>query len=248
MNRLFLRCLNFLAALAILCAGRTAVAESPQQLLHRGEQHLAAGELAAAIESFSAAIKQDPNFQDAYAARARAYHRLEAVAANAEERDQAAIGYIADEHRLGKIKATPFIAREWNEYTTNRTFALAVIHLTAWVAVFYMFWYHGQPIGGAAAICLFVFLVTWLVPIVPIRYGLGPFALFCVIVGALLGKKEPKGKEHSDSPLEAAVREQEARQPRANPDDYATNSKHCPSCSREVSEITRVCPRCSYRF
>lgn len=221
----------------------------PQQLLERGERELRAGALEAAIESFSAAIRQDPRFTAAYAARARAYRRLEAAATTVEERDRAAIGYISDEQHVGKSKATPLVLRELDEYVTNRLFAIVVIYTTAWLAVFYMLWYQGKPVGSAGAICLVIHVVTWLVPILPVRYGLGPAALVCVVIVALLRKDdEPAPQEHSGSALEAAVREQESRSPRGSPDEYAVTSKNCPSCSREVSEVTRVCPRCSHRF
>ena len=222
---------------------------NPQQLLQRGEQELQAGQFGAAVESFSQAIKLDPAFLEAYAARARAYRKLEGVAQTEEERDRAAIGYISDEQHVGKTKALPLIAREWSDYVTNRMFALAIIHTTAWIAVFYLLWYQGKPVGALAAICLIIHIITWVVPLAPVRYGLGPSVLFCIVLSSLFSKdREPAEQERSETAIDAAVREQEARQPRPNPGDYATNSKHCPSCAREVSDIARVCPRCGHRF
>ncbi|WP_425617425.1 hypothetical protein NA78x_001102 [Anatilimnocola sp. NA78] len=49
-------------------------------------------------------------------------------------------------------------------------------------------------------------------------------------------------------PLEVQRRELQALAQLGGIGEYETGLKYCPQCARELSTLTRVCPRCSHRF
>lgn len=200
----------------------------------RGHHQLRAGELAAAVDSFTAVIERHPDFNEAYSSRAQAYRRLELKATSVEDRDRYALGYINDEQHLKKKSSRSFLQLELSEVFSKRVLALTVIYFVCWGLVFYFWWHLDQSLEFAAVLVLVANIAAWSIPATPGRLPFGVGAvLFLILVAAT---KKPSGARELDD---------EAKE---RPTDFETATKTCPNCGRELNSIARLCPRCNHRF
>jgi tetratricopeptide (TPR) repeat protein len=201
----------------------------------RGHTQLRAGDLDGALESFNQVIEQHPDFAEAYQSRAQTYRRLEMQAKSVEDRDRYALGYINDERRVAKSSSRSFIQKELDDVFTKRVLALTAIYFVCWGIVCYFWWYLDQSVEFAVVLFVIAICVAWIFPATPGRlpFSVGA-ALFLLVIAA--AKKRTRGPTDLD----------DNTGPR--PTTVETETKLCPHCSREVSAIARVCPRCETRF
>jgi tetratricopeptide (TPR) repeat protein len=215
-------------------ASTNELSEEARELYALGHRQLRKGDLEGALKSFSQVIEQRPNFAEAYLSRAQTYRRLEKQAKSVEDQDRYALGYINDERHVAKYSSRSFLQKELDEVLTKRVMALTAIYFVCWALVCYFWWYLDQSFLLAAILFFIAFCVA-LATEVPGRLPFGAGAvLFLVFVAAI--KKRTAGDKHLDD------------QTGPRPTTVETETKLCPNCSREVSAIARVCPRCEQRF
>jgi tetratricopeptide (TPR) repeat protein len=215
----------------------------------RGHKQLRGQELNEAIESFTQVIELQDDFAAAYLSRAQAYRQLEMQSRTVEDRDRAALGYINDERHVTKKLSSAFVLGDLNEVLAKRTIALLVIYFTFWLAIVYLMWQAGPSLPLSFAIGVLTSALMLFAPDGPYRYGFAVAGLTVQIVAAYSKYKPQKNVDaQEDQLIEAELRRVREKTPLARTEDYETETKVCPSCSREVSQIARVCPRCSHRF
>lgn len=238
---------TFLLAAATIAPGQAPTAndlagastkdlsEKATALYSHGHRQLRDGDLEGALESFSQVIEEQPDFAAAYSSRAQVYRRLEKQAKTVEDQDRYALGYINDERRVAKTSSRSFIQKEMDEVLTKRVLAFTAIYFACWGLACYFWWYLEQSLEFATILFLIANAVAWSIPVTPGRlpFGIGAL-LFLIFVAAM--NKRPRDQKilEGDSGL--------------RPTTVETETKLCPNCSREVSAIARVCPRCEQRL
>lgn len=224
------------------------LSDESRALYKRGLQKLRENEPAAAIESFDRVIERHPKFEDGYLSRAQAYRKLEAMATTVEDRDRAAMSYLGDEQAVKDLRNRGL--RALDSLFTKRTLAITAIYLVAWALVLYMWWYSGGSPLGAVAVYAAVNGLGWVIVPSDLRVGLGVVGLVLLLVVAYVKQRQTRRQEraYEDSQLELQLRKIESVTNTTNPSSYTITLKACPTCSREVGETARVCPRCNHRF
>lgn len=215
-----------------------------------GHHQLRDGDLAGALESFTQVIDEQPDFADGYLSRAQVYRRLERAAPNVEERDRAALGYINDERRITKEANRRFLNNDLKNIFTVSTIALLAIYFTFWLAIVFMFWQNGEQLPLGLLLFFITSLLMLAMPDGPIRYFLFVMGIVVHLVTATSKLRSTKKRNPAtvDSLFAANVLDLRMKTVISDPDAFETETKLCPNCSREVSAIAHVCPRCEARF
>ena len=255
---------TLLVATASLCCAQQQAPKSVEQLAEAntaalsdqargryqfGHRQLRDGDLTGALESFTQVIEEQPDFADGYLSRAQVYRRLERTAPNVEERDRAALGYINDERRVTKEVNRRLLANDLKDIFTARTIALLAIYFTFWFAIVFMSWQNGEQLPLGLVMFFVTSLLMLAVPDGTIRYFLFVAGLVVHVVTATAKLRTTKQrKSATDDSFAANLRELRMKTVISDPDAFEAETKLCPNCSREVSQIARVCPRCETRF
>lgn len=234
----------------LAAASTTELSDQARARYEFGHKQLRDGDLTSALETFTQVIDEHPDFAAAYLSRAQVYRRLESEAANVEERDRAALGYINDERRVAKELNRRLLANDFKNLFTVSTVALLAIYFTFWLMIVYLFWQNGEQLPLGLALFFVTSVLMLAVPDGPLRYTLFVAGITTHVVTAYskLRGKQSRLQANDNSPLAASLREIKEKIPLPDPAAFEPETKACPNCSREVSRSARVCPRCEHRF